>query len=163
MPDGVPIFACDNGNVSYADNVPDADGLGINILHNWGLSQYWHLSKLIAKIGGTVKKGELIGFSGHSGWATGPHLHFGIKVTGENVANMRGWADPALYFETVTEPIAPPANVSKIYIVQPGDTLWKIAQKFYGNGIYWRKIWDNNRNTIPNPNLIRVFQILKLL
>jgi len=76
---------------------------------------------------------------------------------------MRGWADPALYFETVTEPIAPPANVSKIYIVQPGDTLWKIAQKFYGNGIYWRKIWDNNRNTIPNPNLIRVFQILKLL
>ncbi len=162
MPDGTPILASDFGIVSYADNVPDADGLGINISHNWGLSQYWHLSKLIAKKGQAVKKGELIGFSGHSGWVTGPHLHFGIKVNGVNVSNMRGWADPALYWDSaIPAPISVP-DVSKIYLVRPGDTLWGISRKFYGNGSFWRKIWDANRKNIPDPNLINIFQVLRI-
>ncbi len=162
MPDGTPILACDNGKISYADNVPDKDGMGINIMHKWGLSQYWHLSKLTAIMPQGVKKGELIGFSGHTGWATGPHLHFGVKVTGLNINNMHGWADPALYFESGT-PITPQIpDVGKTYLVLPGDTLWKIAQKFYGNGIYWRKIWDANKVNIKDPNIIRAFQILRI-
>ncbi|KKT84534.1 MAG: Peptidase M23 [candidate division WWE3 bacterium GW2011_GWC2_44_9] len=36
MPTGTPILACDDGVLTYADNVPDADGCGINITHEWG-------------------------------------------------------------------------------------------------------------------------------
>ncbi len=162
MKDGTPLFAVDQGVVSYADNVPDSDGLGINIRHDWGMSQYWHLSKLIAKMGAVVKKGELIGFSGHSGWVTGPHLHFGVKVNGVDVGNMRGWADPALYFEDGNIQDPEPIEVAKTYLVKPGDSLWKISEKFYGSGTFWRKIWDANKINIKDPNKISIFQVLRI-
>lgn len=46
------------------------------------------------------------------------------------------------------------------YVVQSGDTLWKIAVKFYGNGSYWQKIYADNSSTISNPDMIRVGQVL---
>jgi len=162
MPDGTPIYAISPGVLTYADNVPDADGLGINLKHEWGMSQYWHLSKLIAKIGQRVKQGELLGFSGHSGWATGPHLHFGIKVTLNPAENMRGWTDPMPYFvEKITDP-TPVATEQRTYVVKPGDTLWGISKRFYGNGIYWKRIHKANLLKVPNPNLIRPLQILQI-
>jgi len=162
MNNGTPIKACDKGVIIYADNVPDADGLGINIQHDWGISQYWHLSELIAKYGMVVNKGDAIGKSGATGWATGPHLHFGVKVPPESLPVMRGWANPELYFENPNvEPPNPVVN-KKIYLVRPGDNLWKIATKFYGNGKYWTAIYNENRDTISNPNIIRPFQLLKI-
>jgi nucleoid-associated protein YgaU len=38
--------------------------------------------------------------------------------------------------------------------VQPGDTLWAIAKKYYGNGAQYTKIYNANRDKIKNPNLI---------
>lgn len=44
----------------------------------------------------------------------------------------------------------------RYYIVEKGDTLSKIAQKFYGNSNVWRTIYNINKKTIgPNPNLIK--------
>ena len=162
MPDGTPIFAVFDGEVVYSDNVADASGLGINLKHEWGLSQYWHLSCLSVSLGHKVKQGEIIGYSGHSGWATGPHLHFGIKDTENTPQNMRGWTDPMAYFvEKVIDPTTSP-NVDKTHIVLPGESLWKIAVKLYGNGLYWNKIYQANRSQIENPNLIRPFMILRI-
>jgi nucleoid-associated protein YgaU len=36
--------------------------------------------------------------------------------------------------------------------VQRGDSLWKIAQKQYGDGRAWRKIYNANRGRIANPS-----------
>lgn len=48
-----------------------------------------------------------------------------------------------------------PKNKNKTYVVRSGDCLWNISRKFYGNGKYWRKIYNANRRTIGgNPNLI---------
>jgi len=159
-PVGTMILACDNGKITYADSVPDRDGIGINIGHSWGMSQYWHLKKLLATYGQVVKKGDVIGISGDTGICTGPHLHFGTFRPEDSPQGMRGWADPLNYIigiipTPVLNPIAP-----RYYRVQVGDTLWKIASKFYGNGIYWSRIFEANRNVIKDPGLIFPFQKL---
>jgi LysM repeat protein len=41
------------------------------------------------------------------------------------------------------------------YTVKKGDTLWKIARKFYGSGKDWRRIHEANRDSISNPNKIK--------
>lgn len=40
------------------------------------------------------------------------------------------------------------------HVVQPGDTLWAIAKKYYGNGNQYPKIVNANKDKIKNPNLI---------
>jgi len=46
---------------------------------------YGHLSKIWVKAGQTVKRGQVVGTSGSSGYATGPHLHFEIRWKDKSV------------------------------------------------------------------------------
>ncbi len=41
-------------------------------------SHYAHLSKAVVKMGQKVKKGDLVGYSGNTGFSFGPHLHFSV-------------------------------------------------------------------------------------
>jgi murein DD-endopeptidase MepM/ murein hydrolase activator NlpD len=160
MPVDTPIVACDSGTCIYADNLPDSDGMGVILQHDWGISLYWHLNKLYAKALDYHEKGSVIGLSGMTGFATGPHLHWGVKVTEDSNQSMRGWCDPLLYVSVNVIPPAEPTPVLKYYIVRPGDTLWKIAEKFYVSGYYWRKIYEANKDKIRDPALIYPFQKL---
>jgi nucleoid-associated protein YgaU len=45
------------------------------------------------------------------------------------------------------------------YTVQPGDSLSKIASRWNSN---WKQIWDANRDTLKNPDLIHPGQVLKI-
>lgn len=162
LPIGVPVLACSDGVVTFADDIPDRNGCGINIVHEWGLSQYWHLNSLNVRQGVKVVAGQTIGASGNTGFTTGPHLHFGVKVKGVNIEGMRGWADPEKYIrkeETIIPPVVPK---KRTHIVRPGDTLWKIACDYYGKGWLWTKIYEENKNHIANPNVIRPLQILTI-
>ena len=50
---------------------------------------------------------------------------------------------------------APLQQTAQSYVVQPGDSLWAIAVRFYGNGALWRTIYQANISAIGgNPNLI---------
>ena len=57
---------------------------------------------------------------------------------------------------------ARPAAPSRTYAVQPGDSLWTIAQRFYGNPLLWSRIYYANQSQIPDPNVISVGQALTI-
>lgn len=48
------------------------------------------------------------------------------------------------------------------YIVQKGDSLWKIAQKTLGSGAKWSAIYEANKDNIKNPSLIYPGQVFHL-
>ncbi|MBI2350331.1 MAG: LysM peptidoglycan-binding domain-containing protein, partial [Deltaproteobacteria bacterium] len=49
-----------------------------------------------------------------------------------------------------------------IYKVKRGDSLWRLAKKFYGDPNLWKKIYDANKGVIKNPNRIYPGQTLKI-
>jgi nucleoid-associated protein YgaU len=59
-----------------------------------------------------------------------------------------------------TAPSAEP--VERTYTVVSGDSLSKIAKKYYGDAKKWRRIFDANRDIIKNPDLIHPGQVLKI-
>lgn len=68
-------------------------------------------------------------------------------------------SDPAVAVGPIsggTQPAPGPAKPAppRTYVVVKGDCLWKIAQRYYGRGTLWPRIFDANRGQIKNPNLI---------
>ncbi len=79
---GSPVFATADGSVTLAEN-SGAYGNLITLDHGYGLeTRYGHLSAFKVKAGQTVKRGDLIGLVGATGRATGPHLHYEVRVNG---------------------------------------------------------------------------------
>ena len=46
--------------------------------------------------------------------------------------------------------------------VKKGETLWKIAEHYYGDGALYTKIFEANRDTVKDANMIRVGQKLRI-
>ncbi|MCX7793185.1 MAG: M23 family metallopeptidase [Thermodesulfovibrionales bacterium] len=78
--EGDPVKAVNNGRVVLTEEL-FFGGKTVVIDHGEGLfSVYMHLSGYTVREGDIVLKGDLIGFAGATGRASGPHLHFGFKV-----------------------------------------------------------------------------------
>ena len=85
VPEGSEVRACADGKVVMAEN-RISTGWSIVVEHLPGLySLYYHLSKMEVKEGDLVKQGDLIGKSGSTGLATGPHLHWEMRLNGSAV------------------------------------------------------------------------------
>ena len=80
---------CGNGYGNYViiDHGKDSNG---TIYVAW----YAHMQSVAVSAGQTVKKGQIIGYVGSTGFSTGSHLHFGLKVNG-------GWKDPMKFYTKV--------------------------------------------------------------
>jgi murein DD-endopeptidase MepM/ murein hydrolase activator NlpD len=118
---GTPIKAVLSGTITGTGNT-DAQkgcysyGKWVLIKHPDGLSSlYGHLSLIKVTAGQSVATGEVIGYSGQTGYATGPHLHLTIlasqgvevqryssSINCKNVdipiADIKAYLDPMLYF-----------------------------------------------------------------
>lgn len=91
LPVGTPIYAAREGDVVGVDVSNDIGGASpayrpymnfVNIRHADGtLGNYFHLKRggSAVKIGDKVKKGQLIAYSGSTGYCTAPHLHFSVS------------------------------------------------------------------------------------
>lgn len=101
MPEGTPITAARAGVVRLARGDSKLGGCDqkmakhsnyVVLQHEGDLeTQYLHFSSVVVKVGERVEQGQLIGYSGNTGWSCGPHLHFKVaRRTGD------GWNNPSL-------------------------------------------------------------------
>jgi len=84
VPTGTRVFACGAGKVVLA-RPRIVTGNSVVIEHAPGIySLYYHLDSIEAEEGSWVNTGALIGLAGATGLATGPHLHWELRVNNEN-------------------------------------------------------------------------------
>lgn len=78
-----PIRAAETGTVVFS-GWNGAHGKQVELQHDshWS-TRYSHLQSLLVRPGTVVKKGQIIGLSGETGLATGPHLHFELREDGD--------------------------------------------------------------------------------
>ena len=81
-PRGAPVLAANDGEVVITRDAYFS-GKTVVIWHGAGLyTAYFHLDRISVREGQRVHKGETLGELGSTGRATGPHLHWGVKVDG---------------------------------------------------------------------------------
>ena len=101
-----PVYSANDGIVMYAGY----DNTNGNLIQIWNeekgfKTMYGHNTSLAFKQGDVVKAGDLIALSGNTGAGTGPHLHFGLKLTGfggsglDNNNGYNGAIDPKPYLK----------------------------------------------------------------
>ena len=85
VPMGTPIHASATGKVIVAQWL---NGYGYTIIIDDGggiANLYAHQERFAVSVGQEVQQGQLIGYAGMTGWATGPHVHFEIRIDGKPV------------------------------------------------------------------------------
>lgn len=91
-PTGTPIYATADGQVRIAGNRGNGFGNHVIIRHGYGYETlYGHMAKVKARVGQTVKRGEVIGYVGSTGKSTGPHCHYEVHKNGNKI-------DPVYFF-----------------------------------------------------------------
>ena len=87
--EGTPILAAADGIVTVANGLDSwggSYGYYIQIDHGTGLETlYAHCSSICVTTGQQVQAGQVIGYVGHTGRATGSHLHFEVRANGNRV------------------------------------------------------------------------------
>jgi murein DD-endopeptidase MepM/ murein hydrolase activator NlpD len=86
-PTGTPVVAIGDGQVTFS-GTRGGYGRMVEIRHNDGyVSRYAHFSKIPKEIrvGKSISRGEVVGYVGQTGHATGPHLHFEMLKKGRKI------------------------------------------------------------------------------
>lgn len=116
-PMGTDVAATNDGIVRLTVN-HIFSGKGVFLDHGLGLySMYFHLSEVSVNEGDLVRAGQIVGKVGATGRATGPHLHWGVKLNG---ARVNPYALLDLPFKGVTQAaISEPADESVSAVGEP--------------------------------------------
>ncbi|MGH2935485.1 MAG: murein hydrolase activator EnvC family protein [Gaiellaceae bacterium] len=85
VPEGTPIHAAAAGTVIYCSGESGYGNLVVIDHHNGLATAYAHQSRIAVGCGSNVTQGQVIGYSGCTGFCTGPHLHFEVRVNGAPV------------------------------------------------------------------------------
>ena len=94
-PWGAPVYAAMAGRVEYA-GWEGGYGYTVVLLHDGGLrTLYGHLSRWSVHVGQRVAQGAVIAAAGATGNATGPHLHFEVRVQPQVVVDPMAYLDPS--------------------------------------------------------------------
>jgi murein DD-endopeptidase MepM/ murein hydrolase activator NlpD len=95
--EGTPVTAADGGVVTFAGWEEKGYGYMVVIEHGDGWASYYgHLSEISVEVGQMLQQGDLLGKSGSTGSASGPHLHFELRHWNQPV-------DPLSYLPSVAD------------------------------------------------------------
>jgi len=87
-PYGTPVKAADGGQIVQAGYF-GGYGYSIMVYHGGGFATWYaHLSSINVSVGQFVERGQVIGLLGSTGWSTGPHLHFEVRINGNHTDPM---------------------------------------------------------------------------
>lgn len=165
MPVGTPIVAARDGIVADVKEDSNVGGIGeyfsdkgnyIAIFHDDGSFAYYvHLKKngAIVKVGDKVKAGQIIGYSGNTGYSSGPHLHFDIRIVTKD-GTMQSIPFKFLNFDNKS---IDPKEGASYYSFHPGKPKFDV---FFGINIK-NEDYENHNSPIPNNNKIE-FRIEKI-
>lgn len=82
---GAKVPVANAGRVAFVGHLMRSGNLVV-VDHGLGIfTQYHHLAKILVAEGDAVRKGQVIGLAGNTGRASGPHLHWAVRVHGEFV------------------------------------------------------------------------------
>lgn len=153
-PLGTPVLAAGPGTVTWAGyglyygryDPADPYGLAVLIRHDFGYqgeklyTAYGHLDRVDVVKGQQVETGELIGISGQTGKATGPHLHFEVRLARDEFFSTRNpelWLVPPQGWGVVAGRVMNNAGVplkSHLVTVRSADTGQEWIAYTYGGG-----------------------------
>ncbi len=124
MADGVVLGAGNTDTVC-----PKAStGIWVLIKYDNGLaSTFFHLSQTVVKAGQRVKTGDLIAYSGNTGYSTAPHLHVGVMPAG--AVSVTTWASAGCPGKNYTTPV-----VANSFYLNPLDYLPAAADNMFKAG-----------------------------
>ncbi|MBN1262135.1 MAG: M23 family metallopeptidase [Anaerolineae bacterium] len=141
-----PIRACLDGTVSQV--ALDNTGYGHHLrIRSYGPDNeeitaiYAHLSRIDVSVGTLVHRGDVLGMAGSTGFSTGAHLHFGIRVQGIRIPAINDWLNPRPYLDPPA-PGLPRTQYARTYVLLPptADASWAVAVV--------AAAWDTQRFTI---------------
>ena len=129
MPEGTPIFAVSDGQIYFAGvqqpvycPLLGADVAGNIVILSTSISNetfyvdYLHFSSIVVTSGQSVKRGDLLGYSGNTGCSSLPHLHFAIYRPANNGSDFAA-VDPYGWSGSTADPWASdPAGAASIYL-----------------------------------------------
>ena len=108
---GVPVLSAHNGEIVYADNGITGYGNLMIVKNKLGMMTiYAHLNRFLREKGDKVKRGDIIGHVGKTGRASGPHLHFEIRLKDSKGRYVT--ADPIPFFKSKNSSISPKYRVN---------------------------------------------------
>ena len=168
VPMDTPVKAIADGVVSgIVQTISGAGGRMIFLSFPSGHNaDYLHLSKILVQKGQSVKQGEVIGYSGGSGFgsntAYGAHLHLSFRMGGQPTMgagnlDFEKMLTSAPVEKPVTEKKPAKSKKSKTYTVVKGDTLTKIAKAHETTVAALVDL-----NGIKDKNKISIGQVLKV-
>jgi murein DD-endopeptidase MepM/ murein hydrolase activator NlpD len=103
-PVGTPVYAANEGTVEFEGSgqnnswMTSMAGICVLLKHSNIYTGYAHMSRTVINKGQHVSKGQLIGYSGDTGMASGPHLHFEVLPLSPDFNNgFNGRIDPGPY------------------------------------------------------------------
>lgn len=88
-PVGAKVVATADGVVRFAGRQPNYGRL-VQLDHRFGLeTRYGHLKKVAVRQGESMQKGDVLGYVGATGRATGPHVHYEVRLNGRSLNPLR--------------------------------------------------------------------------
>jgi hypothetical protein len=130
-PLNTPLLASSDGVIGRVGYENGGYGNYVRINADWGGRVITaHMNKYIVKLNQHVSAGDLIGYSGNTGFSSAPHLHFEVRPNTEPTNNgYNGAIDPLPYLDSgISTPVSPPIIDEPSYdspeILVAGDTVY---------------------------------------